>query len=651
MPRLPHGIIVTPRTLQETLAPVLSGPSLESAQLGQAPTYIPTDAQRFSYLFPSLQSDEANLLPTDPATNEALKQLGRSMEDDEAPPGNGAVPAIYTYFGQFVDHDITLEGNPDGLEPELATSPEVLLDPGMKPLTTQQVLKALINLRTAAFDLDSVYGQPAPLDPAAAGKMLIGLVTLLGGTAPPLVRPDGKSDDNDLPREPRSADPTHDRAALIGDPRNDENLIIAQLHLAFLKAHNALVGQGMTFEDARRVLRHHYQYVVIHDFLKRIADPAVVDRILDQGNQWYDLDYGRFYMPLEFSVAAYRFGHSMVRDIYEFNINFNTNGADSSLRQLFTFTALSGQLGGAGPFPGFDTLPENWIIEWERFVDTNGVPENPARRIDTRLANPGLFNLRNLQGQVEAPPDKATLSVRNLLRGYRFRLPTGQALATLLGVDVLTPQQIEAAAGSSAQADALRNGGFLERTPLWYYILAEAAHHGEDRLGPVGSTIVAEVIIGLIRHSPESILHYPGWTPSLPSHGDDFELADVLRLAGVLEGGTEPPTYTVQLGDSLFRIAESQLGDSSRWPEIFLLNRSTISHRDLIAVGQVLLLPDEPADPPWRLYEVRAGDTLSEIAEAELGDSSRWPEIHDLNRNIVPNPDRIFPGQVLILPR
>jgi hypothetical protein len=96
MPRLPHGIIVTPRTLQETLAPVLSGPSLESAQLGQAPTYIPTDAQRFSYLFPSLQSDEANLLPTDPATNEALKQLGRSMEDDEAPPGDGRCRQLRT---------------------------------------------------------------------------------------------------------------------------------------------------------------------------------------------------------------------------------------------------------------------------------------------------------------------------------------------------------------------------------------------------------------------------------------------------------------------------------------------------------------------------------------------------------------------------
>ncbi len=128
-------------------------------------------------------------------------------------------------------------------------------------------------------------------------------------------------------------------------------------------------------------------------------------------------------------------------------------------------------------------------------------------------------------GQTEATPDKARLSVRNLLRGYRYRLPTGQAVANLLGVDVLTPDELRAAAGSQAQVDALEAGGFLDRTPLWHYILAEAAHHGGDRMGPVGSTIVAEVLVGLIRHTTDSILRYPGWTPSLPAAGDHFRLA------------------------------------------------------------------------------------------------------------------------------
>ena len=111
-----------------------------------------------------------------------------------------------------------------------------------------------------------------------------------------------------------------------------------------------------------------------------------------------------------------------------------------------------------------------------------------------------------------------------------------------------------------------------------------------------------------------------------------------------------PWTYTVQPGDTLSGIAEQQLGDASRWPEIFLLNRS-IRHPDRLFPGQVLTLPDDTAmQPPPRLYIVRRGDTLSGIAQRELGDTSRWPEILERNRDVIKNPDRISPDQVLILP-
>jgi hypothetical protein len=143
----------------------------------------------------------------------------------------------------------------------------------LAPLGLEKIRDELKNLRTASLELDSLYGPPAPRDPANRNKLRIGTVTSLGGTSPPTQRPPGKGEDNDLPREPRSPDIRHDRAALIGDPRNDQNLIVAQLHLAFLKAHNQLVAQGRTFEQARRLLRQHYQHLVIHDFLKRIADP------------------------------------------------------------------------------------------------------------------------------------------------------------------------------------------------------------------------------------------------------------------------------------------------------------------------------------------------------------------------------------------
>jgi LysM repeat protein len=345
----------------------------------------------------------------------------------------------------------------------------------------------------------------------------------------------------------------------------------------------------------------------------------------------------------------------MVRASYDFNINFNADGTapgrNASLERLFTFTALSGEMAG------LTTLPENWIIEWENIIGDDIGHGGRARKVDTRLSakigdNPpqALFDLKSETG--ESLPDLAkVLSARNLLRGYMLRMPTGQAVASLLGIDPLNAAQLTQAVGTD-QAQALEDGGFLDRTPLWFYVLAESAHHGGQRLGPVGSTIIAEVLIGLVRRSEDSILRAPGWTPSLPSvRPGHFELADLLRFAKVLPGGEEPRIHEVVAGETLFGIAEEELGDSSRWPEIFAANRKVIRRFDLIFPGMRLIIPTGPAPvPQLRFIIVEPGDTLSGLARKHLGNADRWPEIFALNGDVLTNPNRIVVGQVLQLP-
>jgi hypothetical protein len=493
--------------------------SVAGSRLGFAVMAGSVDTRDFGFLFSDLQGDPDNLLPERRRTRDALVDLGKAMNAGGG--GDSGIPAAYTYFGQFLDHDITLEL-------ESATLPD-LIDPDLTPLGRAEIREKIRNARTATLDLDSVYGRPAPRD---GEKMLVGKVDESSGGRPP-----GKDDNNDLPRRGRNPDvPELDREARIGDPRNDENLIVSQLHVAFLRAHNRLVNQGEDFQGARKLLRQHYQHIVLQDFLKKIADPQVVDETIEQ-NRVYTPDEDRLFMPLEFSVAAYRLGHSMARAEYDFNVNFRP----ATFKELFTFTALSGQLGGEGGAPEFDTLPEVWIIEWENFIDA-GAPFARTRSIDTKLVEP-LFLLRNFQG-ITLQGLRASLAARNLLRGYLLRLPTGQAVARALGqrlqgvrnIPVLTEQQILDAA-NDAQVQVLQDAEFLQRkTPLWYYILAEAASlEGGQRLGKVGSTIVAEVLVGLVRRSEGSILATQGWQPTLPSaQPGTFTLTDLLKFARVI---------------------------------------------------------------------------------------------------------------------
>jgi Animal haem peroxidase len=480
---------------------------------------------RLDYLFPDLAANPSSCLPEAPETLVNLARLGLAMRDVDADTAfDSNIPSAYTYLGQFIDHDINFSTTqPPGL-----ANPCLLAEPGVKPWTTSAVLAQVINQRAAVLNLDCLYGgKPGePRPPQAGNFMAIGKVSKFHD------RPDGKDDDNDLLRQKMSADPKNDRVALIGDPRNDQNLMISQLHVAFLRAHNAIVGRGHSYKEAKILLRQHYHWLIIHDYLKKqVADPTIVESVLTSTTPTYNPTPADLWLPLEFSVAAFRFGHTMIRNTYYLNRNFVAGGIP--LEMLLTQTALANNVRPT-PGKGFPNLPENRIIEWRRFLRGG---DNAARRLDTRLSK-ALFNLLD---EHETPVKcESSLAGLDLKRGYVLRIPTGQALAKALELPFLTPSEIEAVVesdGNSAQRGVLASG-FAGGTPLWFYILAEAVAYKKQRLGPLGSRLVAEVLIGLVRQSEQSILDpklNPAWRPTLGTVPGEFNLPDLLQLAGVLE--------------------------------------------------------------------------------------------------------------------
>jgi len=474
-----------------------------------------------------------------------LATLGLSMTESAAQARgerNTRIAAIHTYLGQFIDHDITKTETADQ---QLASNMEAAFHAAsahrhVAPLDAAELAK-LVDRRSPMLNLDSVFdGTPREAD----GSLSVGAVTA-GPPRPtlPFTEDADLVDLHDLPRLPPSQNEETDRRARIGDPRNDENLVVAQLHVAFLRAHRLLVRKlGLAREAADLELKRLYQRIVLDDFLPTVCDPAIVQQVRARPQGlFYRPDPADPYMPLEFAGAAFRFGHSMVRNAYDYNSEFS--GRDGkpigTLELLFTFTAFSGDSFGS------PTLPQNWIIDWSRWVDhADGTPaDNVTKQMDTLLADQ-LSKLPQHEGVIGGD-DNNNLALRNLVRGLLLGLPTGQAVAQAvrdrLGpmFDPLSSQQLRdiATAGSPAQGAALIAGGFDWQTPLWYYLLAEAALVPADKghLGPVGSAIVADVLHQLVRLAPDNALASPGWTPAIPLRdASRVEIEDLLRFAQLL---------------------------------------------------------------------------------------------------------------------
>lgn len=454
---------------------------------------------RFGYLFPSLANDPQCVLPFDPDNQlnpkiqDMLRALAAEMKDDLDPSRDTDIPAGITYLGQFINHDITFD-------PVHVDSSE------RGPIRRS---------RWPLMNLDSVYGMDGASNRSmydSSGRLLLG------------------NRQNDIRRAGPLGGPSR---PLIPNPRNDENLIVAQLHVAFARFHNAVVGRLLSeerqqptgtanetvFERARQLVRWHYQWIVLHEVLPSLIDPETLNDVTAHGPRVY-VPIGAPFIPVEFALAAFRFGHSMVRQSYDIS---RYHRQDGSLERLFHFTYR-----GEPPTP-------DWFVDWGRFFRLPTTQRwNHARRIDTRIVA-GLHSV----------PGVGSLAETTLLRGYAFGLPSGQCVAKQLREIQLTSAELEMSTPSiTARCDAecpaqlLGSRVVLDRAPLWWYLLREAEIRADgNRLGPLAGRIVAEVVVGLLRADPTSILHVPDWRPTWGKTSGHFSMGDLLRIAGL----DEPP--------------------------------------------------------------------------------------------------------------
>ncbi|GAA3759515.1 peroxidase family protein [Terriglobus aquaticus] len=460
------------------------------------------------------------------ANNSNFAALASQMNGDFAAKDGpdaeeSGIPAAYTYLGQFIDHDLTFDP---------ASSLQKQNDPD-----------ALEDYRTPKFDLDNVYGRGPDDQPymycTGTG---VNAAQLVRGTA--LTGAATNPNATDLPRAANGR-------AIIGDPRNDENKIVSQMQGLFHRFHNRVAKDNPTwqFQRVQQEVRFHYQWVVLHDFLERIVSKKVLEKVVRFDGHRTNITTEFFhardlaYMPLEFSAACYRFGHSMVRPGYRLN-----DGDDALLPIFAAGPSMAG--GKATDLRGFEPPQSDLAIDWNRFADLsplaygtlvdNPDPTLPANRnrlqlaykIDTSLVG----GLSTLPDSVASNPN--ILALRNLQRGWRMRLPSGQDVARAMGVIPLTDDEIKIGKFTGDPTDLkgsnadFGDGSFANNCPLWIYTLAETRHHVEKvkvvttegdkfidtpKLGAVGGRIVAETIAGLIQYDSYSFVSLdPLWTPT-----------------------------------------------------------------------------------------------------------------------------------------
>jgi hypothetical protein len=552
------GLLATPARAATPAVPAprtpLSGPAGNQVFTrmfsGLPPFADPTDRVRAALLEVGKAGgimDGRDDLTADPKlliTDPTMDGQPTGADDYGINPDNPTMTAGSTFVGQFTDHDITFD------QTSVLGVPQ---NPALSP-----------NARSAALDLDSVFGggpgvRPDLYEPNGDGT--VGPRLRIGST------PNGLREDHY-----RVLQADGSWATPLSDPRNDENVVTAGLHCAHVLFYNrvldeladldlsafpaaAAVGQAALSSPmgrylvARQITVWHYQWLLLHEHLPQICGQDVVNDVLARGARYYRPSVGGAQLPVEFSGAAYRFGHSQVRPSYR--ANFTSGGQDSSNPGQKPFFGLVFSPDEPDVTPvttdradllgGFRA--DRRYIGWQTFFDFGDGQAKPNKRIDPRISSV-LFAL---PGGAIAPHTEAAplvLPQRNLLRQLTWSLPSGQRLARAMGADPLTAADLDDIRGVYAP--------FASSTPLWYYVLAEArAVKAGLSLGPVGGRIVAETLIGLLRADPVSYLSaYPAFRPflgtdlsigssSVPTLTGDrsYTRAHFLYYAGVVKPG------------------------------------------------------------------------------------------------------------------
>jgi len=411
---------------------------------------------------------------------------------------SSTIPAGYTYLAQFIAHDLTFNG---------------FTIPGEKKSKNQ-------NFRTPALDLDSVYGKNPSTSPYLYDFKENCILFKLNKRTFKTTIKRNKRDKYDAYFEYLDL-PRYDEVALIPDPRNAEHILLRSLQLLFMIYHNTLTKKIIKkkkdnidpfhlFSEIKKNVIKVYHDIIQHDLLPSLISNKLIKKerknILKGKGIYQNKEIS---IPISFSFAAFRFGHSMVRPLYNFT-EFGTkkNFGDSIIK------------------PKKKKLLTSPYINFNQFFFS---PKNRNSKSNlSELITPWITS--ELEDFKETKKNRSLnivgidLIKRNLISGFMVKLPSGQSTAKQLGIKKKNIYSLDFLDDLAFKIPNIPFDyyPFSKHSPLWLYILYETYFLNEkkwkkrkkeedegigslskhkDKLGPVASMITLKVILGILHNA------------------------------------------------------------------------------------------------------------------------------------------------------